>query len=172
MMIGLKIAYVFFLHFLADWALQSKYMSRNKSIKANVLLGHTSIHFIVFTIGMLLLMPFKSALIFSLANAVIHAIIDWYLWRVYKVSVFLRRKFLIPEEKWAEWNIEAPKHLEFTQLLSMIRNYDFTKQSTAEIEYLKKEFKYWDDFWFGFMLGLDQFFHAFTLAIIIGVMLL
>lgn len=171
MIVGLKIAYVFFLHFLADWALQSKYMSRNKSIKGEVLLGHASIHFAVFAIGMLLFLPLKSALLFSLANALIHSVIDWYLWRAYKISVFFRRTILIPKEKWEEWNI-VPKDLEFREFIRMLRSYDFNKQSTEEVEYLKKEFKYWDDFWFGFMLGLDQFLHAFTLALIIGTMLL
>ena len=38
--IGLKIAYAFVLHFVADWALQSKEMGRQKSNNFFVLLQH------------------------------------------------------------------------------------------------------------------------------------
>lgn len=170
LVIGLKIAYVFILHFVADWALQSKEMSRQKSNKLLVLLQHAGVHLAVFFFGALLFMSPANALMFSAANAAVHALIDWYLWRFYKLSVFIRRDKLIPQEKYEEWGI-APEDLSYKEYIEMLKNKDFT-QDTEEMTYLKEEFKYWDDYWFGFMLGFDQLLHAITLAFIIAIFII
>ena len=168
--IGLKIAYVFLLHFIADWALQPKEMSRQKSNKFLVLLQHAGVHLVVFFFGALIILNPAQALMFSAANAAVHAIIDWYLWRVYKLSVFYRREKLIPAEKYIEWGI-TPKELDYDDYKEMLKNQDFTKD-TPEMKYLKEDFKFWDDYWFGFMLGFDQFLHAATLAMVIAMFIL
>lgn len=170
MIVGLKIAYIFLLHFVADWALQSKYMSREKSNKLSVLLQHIGVHFIVFFFGGLLLLSPMQALMFSLANAVVHGVVDWYLWRFYKISVYVRRTKLIPAEKYKEWGIE-PRDLSYTEYMEMLKNQDFNEEN-EEIKYLKDQFKYWDDYWFGFMLGFDQLLHAATIAIIVALFIL
>lgn len=170
LIVGFKIAYVFLLHFIADWALQSKEMSRQKSNKLSVLLQHASVHLVVFFFGMLVILSPGQALIFSVANAAVHGLIDWYLWRLYKLSVFYRRDKLIPAEKYKEWRIE-PRQLSLKDYKEMIKNQDFTKDCD-EMRYLKTEFKFWDDYWFGFMLGLDQLLHAVTIAITIALIVL
>jgi len=170
LVIGLKIAYVFVLHFVADWALQSKEMSRQKSNKLLVLLQHAGVHLVVFFFGALILLNPAQALMFSAANAAVHAIIDWYLWRIYKLSVFYRRHKLIPAEKYEEWGI-TPKELDYKEYVEMLKNKDFS-QDTDEMKYLKTEFKFWDDYWFGFMLGFDQLLHAMTIAIVIALFIL
>jgi len=170
LIVGLKIGYIFILHFIADWALQSKEMSKEKSNKVLVLLQHAGIHLVVFFFGTLIILNPAQALMFSACNAAVHAIIDWYLWRTYKVSVFYRRHRLIPKEKYAEWNM-TPKEMTLSDYKEMMKNQDLT-QDTEEMAYLKTEFKYWDDYWFGFMLGFDQLLHAITIAIMIAMFIL
>jgi len=173
LVIGLKLAYVFVLHFIADWALQSKEMSRNKSLKFKVLLQHASIHLAVFSIGFLVITSLKFAVMFALANAVVHAFVDWYLWRAYKISVILRAHFLIPKEKWEEWGIPPIRVSNpFRGFSSHIK--ELMKMAIGEriMTYLTTEFKYWDDYLFGFMLGFDQMLHGVSLVIIFALMFL
>jgi hypothetical protein len=174
LVIGLKIAYTFVLHFTADWALQSKEMSRNKSLKLKVLLQHASIHLAVFSIGLLLITTLKFALMFALANAVVHAFIDWYLWRAYKISVILRAHLLIPFEKWQEWGKPATQLLKtpFQGYTAHIKDLMSTDIGDKIINYLMTEFKYWDDYLFGFMLGFDQMLHGVCIVIIFALMFL
>lgn len=171
MSIGLKLAWVFILHFIADWALQSKEMSRNKSLKVKVLLQHASIHLAVFSIGLLLIVPAQSALMFSLANAVVHAFVDWYLWRAYKISVILRKHLLIPKEKWDEWGM-APRKAKLQGFDSQVKELTSTDIGAKIMNYLMTEFKYWDDYFFGFMLGFDQMLHAVSLVLIFALLFL
>lgn len=167
---GLKIAYVFFLHFMADWALQSKEMGRQKSNKFTVLLAHAGIHFLVFFFGGLLIFNPMNALLFSAANAAVHGLVDWYLWRFYKISVYFRRHKLIPAEKYEEWGI-TPKDMSYQEYKQAFKD-QANIPDTEEMDYLRNEFKFWDDYWFGFMLGFDQLLHAATLAMIIAAFIL
>lgn len=172
--IGAKLALIFILHFIADWALQSKYMSRNKSLNIKVLLQHASIHLAVFAIGLLLITTPTLALMFSLVNAVVHAFVDWYLWRAYKVSVILRAHIIIPKEKWEEWGVPSPKPL-FYPIVGFGKAVKFLTASLLGekvMSYLTTEFKYWDDYLFGFMLGFDQMLHGISLVIIFALMFL
>lgn len=170
LLIGFKIAYAFVLHFVADWALQSKEMGREKSNKFLVLLQHAGVHLVVFFFGALIFLNPAQALMFSAANAAVHGIIDWYLWRFYKLSVFYRRDQLIPREKYEEWGVE-PEELSLKDYKEMIKNKDFTKD-TEEMKYLKTEFKFWDDYWFGFTLGFDQMLHAVHISMFVALFLL
>lgn len=70
------------LHFIADFILQSREMGKKKSQKFNWLVKHLCIQFLIFY-------PFTS-LQFSFVNALIHGIIDWYIWKAYKYSVVKR----------------------------------------------------------------------------------
>lgn len=169
--IGLKLAYVLVLHFVADWALQSKEMSRNKSLKVKVLLQHASIHLAVFSIGLLLITTLKYAVVFSLVNAVVHAFVDWYLWRAYKMSVIIRQHLLIPKEKWEEWGL-IPKRGSLFGFDRQVKELNSTPHGFKIMDYLMKEFKYWDDYLFGFMLGFDQMLHGVCLVIIFALMFL
>jgi len=84
----LLMAYCFLIHFIADFLLQSRDMAKNKSSNFTYLAVHAQILFVVFTIA---LFPFLGieALWFSLLNSIIHGIIDWHIWRVYK---WIKRK--------------------------------------------------------------------------------
>lgn len=72
----------FFLHFIADFILQSREMGKNKSSNWKYLLAHLSIQFLVF-------LPFFGWQ-FSLANAAIHGIIDKNIWNLYKIFTLYR----------------------------------------------------------------------------------
>jgi hypothetical protein len=171
LVIGLKLAYIFVLHFIADWALQSKEMSRNKSLKFKVLLQHASIHLAVFAIGLLVITSLKFAVMFSLANAVVHAFVDWYLWRAYKISVIIRQHLLIPKEKWEEWGLK-PKRGSISGFDSQMKELTETPHGSKIMDYLLREFKYWEDYLFGFMLGFDQMLHGVSLVIIFALLFL
>lgn len=170
LIIGFKIAYAFMLHFVADWALQSKEMGREKSNKFSVLLQHAGVHLVVFFFGALIFLNPAQALMFSAANAAVHAIIDWYLWRLYKLSVYHRRDKLIPQEKYEEWGV-TPKEMSYQEYIEMLKNKDFT-QVSEEMNWLKTEFKFWDDYWFGFTLGFDQMLHAIHISMFVALFLL
>ena len=85
MSIVVTLIYLMFLHFVADFLLQSRTMATNKSSSLKYLVQHVLIQFTVFTIGVFWLPP-----MYALANACIHGLIDWHIWRLYKFSVYLR----------------------------------------------------------------------------------
>ena len=94
------------LHFVADFVLQSREMALNKSAKKMVLLQHVGIHFVCFFIG-LLFFGLWEAFVISGINAVLHAIIDWNVWRGYKAVVPRRVEKGSPlwkNDEWQFWN--------------------------------------------------------------------
>ena len=170
LIVGLKIASVFVMHFIADWALQPRKMGKEKSTKFSVLLQHASVHLLVFFVGALIYLSPASALMFSAANAAVHSIIDWYLWRFYKLSVYYRRHSIIPKEKYDEWNIDV-KDLPYNDYIDMLKNKDIMKDS-EDMKWLKTEFKFWEDYWFGFTVGFDQMLHATHISIFMAMFIL
>jgi hypothetical protein len=86
------IVYLLFAHFVADFVCQSREMGQKKSEYAGWLFKHLSHQVIVFTILLSFIVddPGKVVL-FALANAAIHGVIDWYIWRLYKYSVIVRK---------------------------------------------------------------------------------
>lgn len=76
------IALLLSLHFLADFVLQSREMGKKKSQEPVWLFSHLAIQCMVF----MLFVGWK----FAIANAAIHGVIDWYIWRFYKLSVAWR----------------------------------------------------------------------------------
>ena len=83
------IAKLLVLHFLADFLLQPREMATKKSIDPHWLFAHLVIQFGVFCV-----VGWK----FALANAAIHGVIDWNIWRLYKLSVAKR----FPEFNWKD----------------------------------------------------------------------
>lgn len=75
------IAKLLCLHFLADFILQPREMGKKKSQEPKWLAGHLAIQFLIFSV-----VGWK----FALANAAVHGVIDWNLWRFYKLSVIKR----------------------------------------------------------------------------------
>ena len=82
----------FLSHYVADWVLQSPKMGREKSSKLSVLAMHISIIFGIIFLGTVYFLGVQEALKLSAINALTHAIIDWNIWRFYRVSVYLRNK--------------------------------------------------------------------------------
>jgi hypothetical protein len=62
-------------HFVSDFLLQTRRMGKEKSENENVLFMHIAIVFLCF-------LPFGWLL--SLANAMVHMLIDRHIWRAYK----------------------------------------------------------------------------------------
>lgn len=113
------------LHFIADFLLQSRQMGQKKSEQFKWLVAHLSIQFAVFFVGILSYLciyakvylmnflnnppgpgtPYEYILSFaifsfqfSILNTLIHGIIDWNIWKLYKVSVAFRNKDKSVEE--------------------------------------------------------------------------
>lgn len=128
---------VFLLHYLADWILQSPKMGREKSSKFKVLCTHILIIFITLFLGTLYFLNPLQALYLSLINALTHAIIDWNIWRLYRITVYLRHRKEIK---------------------------DMGKDRA--IAYLQRHWKYWLDPVFGHFLGFDQLLHFIILYLL------
>jgi hypothetical protein len=94
--------YLFVLHFIADFLLQSREMGKKKSVEFNWLAKHLAIQFAIFLVG-LSIFNVECTVEFAGLNAIIHGIIDWNIWKLYKVSVYLRDKTATPET-WKYWD--------------------------------------------------------------------
>ncbi len=139
----LILVWLLFLHFVGDFILQPRWMAERKSTEFTVLLKHLAVISVVFTIGAVVLDPMLFAT-FVLLNALIHGIIDWNIWSVYKWTVVQRctRQHELP----------------------------FHPTSDTLLEPQIKHFKYWNDSWFYNTIGLDQFLHGATIIILYGVL--
>ena len=80
------IALLLVTHFVADGLLQSREMGKKKSSEPIWLAKHLAIQFIAFLLATVFFTRY--ALPFALANAAIHGIIDWNLWRGYKLYAY------------------------------------------------------------------------------------
>lgn len=83
------IAYIIILHFLADFFISYKNMMLKRHEEPQVLFHHISIHYIVFSLGLLPIYG-MSAIWAAFLNCAIHAVIDWNIWTYYKYSVVWR----------------------------------------------------------------------------------
>ena len=68
-------------HLLADFLLQSRTMGKKKSEDVRWLAAHLGIQTACF-------LPF--GILFSLSNATVHGLIDWNIWKLYKLTVARR----------------------------------------------------------------------------------
>lgn len=140
-------SYCLFLHFVADFLLQSREMGKKKSQEFHWLLQHLIIQFFIMYMGCLFVMEPHIAFRLSLLNAVIHGVVDWNIWRGYKYFVFRRLKketeqFGSTEQEKAAWIVESGKN-----------------------------WQYWEDHWFYTTIGFDQLLHGVTLLCLLGVLL-
>lgn len=127
------IAYALFLHFVADFVLQSRDMGKRKSIEFKVLLDHCSIQWLTIFLGLSIVMPFYDAAAISILNALIHGVIDWNIWRIYK------------------WNAEQ-------RIVKSVK-----PQDLHNLKDIRANFKYWEDHMFYCTIGADQLLHSLTL---------
>ncbi len=86
------LAIMFTCHFIADFLLQSREMGKTKSTKFKVLLAHIGIQYSILFIGLIFFIGPEFAFKISGLNALVHGVIDWYIWRGYKWSVYSRIK--------------------------------------------------------------------------------
>lgn len=138
--------YLFFLHFLSDFILQSRKMGQKKSSSPVWLLKHISIIFVTFVIGVMIYWNYNNDVVpsenwddnlfflltpldimkMSFKNAGIHLIIDATLWNIYGLLLVWR-----------------------------------TGQSR---DFLRNNYNFMGDKWFFYTIGFDQFLHLATLA--------
>ena len=161
---GLLLAYMMLIHFIADFLLQSREMGKNKSVYFPVLLQHVSIQLAAFAF---LLTPFlgpKLAIIFAVSNAIIHGVIDWYIWRLYKLSVANRLlKILEEDDTCKEWpGFESQAHHD----MAMLGN----ASDEEKVRLAAASWRFWEDHWFYTTIGLDQLLHALTIIFLFSVL--
>lgn len=129
------VIYLAFLHLIADFVLQDREMGKKKSEKLQVLVHHCFFQFWVFY-GGLILLDYDSGAIykFVLLNALVHGVIDWNIWRVYK--------------KFTMWQVKLGKR----------------QNLTGRQGHQNTEYRYWDDHYFYLTIGIDQFLHLATIV--------
>lgn len=135
------------IHFVADFLLQSREMGQKKSSEPAWLFYHLGIQYFMFTSGLMFFVGPILAVKFALFNTLIHGIIDWNIWRLYKVSAYLRIQ-----------NIVAKKHGIWTQ----------PPEEDVNIKAETAAWKYWEDHWFYTTIGLDQALHMATIVALLG----
>lgn len=81
------LAYLFFLHFIADFVLQSREMGKRKSTDLWYLTYHVIIQMTVMFLGTYFVLGDVKAFHFATLNGIIHGVIDWNVWKMYKYYV-------------------------------------------------------------------------------------
>lgn len=142
------IAKLLILHFIADGLLQSREMGKKKSQEFKWLAKHLLIQLTVFFTALCLfgVSPLH-ALYFSLANAGIHGVIDWNIWRGYKLHAYYKIV--------RELNADP----------------EMGPATPAKIKYRSTTFQYWEDPWFFHTILFDQMLHGLTYVYLAGLFL-
>lgn len=115
----LILSYLMLLHFIGDFLLQSREMGTKKSEELRWLIAHVGTYGSVLFIGAV---PIISHVVFLpvtffLIVIGVHAVQDWFIWRVYKLSV-VKRGFGSSFEYWKDkWFYTT---IGFDQLLHVI----------------------------------------------------
>ena len=139
------IIYLLFLHFIADFILQSREMGKKKSESFEWLARHLAIQLTVFFFG---LGMSTDAFYFAGANAIIHGVIDWNIWKLYKYSAHYRIvKYLKSLTVYGNDPEDSPAY-------------------KAAYDNWVKKWEYWNDHWFYTTIGFDQLLHASTLVLL------
>lgn len=135
----MELVYLLLLHFVADFLLQNREMGQKKSEDFKWLFYHISIQFIIFAVGGFLV--FENPFPFAILNALVHGLIDWNIWKLYKMSVYVRTTEEREEHKGSleDW-----------------------------MKHLKSTWKYWEDHWFYATIGFDQLLHTITIVLLYG----
>ena len=109
-MLWFILAWLLVTHFIADFLLQSREIAKGKSEKLALLMQHASVIFI-FTAASVSLLSIVlwtnfynwSIWLFALVYSVIHAVQDWFIWRLYKRIIKKEAKKLVMPETFAYW---------------------------------------------------------------------
>ena len=111
------LVYLFALHFIADFLLQTRDMATKKSSDINVLAAHCGIQLLVICAGLTLFTSASQAFYMAFFNALIHGVIDWHIWKGYKLSVAKR----FPELNWKDpYQVSVYKYWEDSWFYSTI----------------------------------------------------
>ncbi len=138
------LAKLFVLHFIADFILQPREMGKKKSTEWRWLAAHLSIQFVIF-----LFVGWK----FALENAIIHGVIDWNVWRLYKL--------------YAHMSIEKSVSVEYCAKL--LDDHMMTQEERKTLYDSKViGWQYWEDHLFYTTIGFDQLLHMLTLYYLSG----
>ena len=78
---SIVLPWLFILHFIADFLLQSRQIATKKSENFRYLSEHCLILLFTFVLGIGWI---SNGVLLSLTNMIVHGIIDWNIWRVYK----------------------------------------------------------------------------------------
>lgn len=99
----LDFAILFSFHFIFDFLLQSRTTAKNKSSNMRYLLGHLfCIMFGILLAGMFFESMTPSQVFkFALINTILHGLIDWNIWNVYKLTVI--KRFPVATDKFEFW---------------------------------------------------------------------
>lgn len=140
------LAYLVFLHFIADFILQSREMGKKKSEDIGYLSIHLLIQFLVILIGVTPFFDRELSLGIAISNTIIHGIIDFSIWRVYKFTALCRiaseaKEFHCTDVERKKWIAESARN-----------------------------WQYWEDHWFYTFIGLDQMLHVLTLIGIVSLL--
>lgn len=139
---------MFVLHFIADFLLQSREMGTKKSSEVYWLAKHLAIQWTVFAVCLLPWLHEK-AIYFATLNALIHGLIDWNVWKLYKFSAYVRIMKIVTK-----------KHGTWTQ----------PPEEDVNIKAEIVAWKYWEDHVFYSTIGFDQMLHAITIIYLYGVL--
>lgn len=155
------LAYMMLIHFVADFLLQSREMGKNKSIYFKVLLQHVGIQFGMFALFLSPFLGIKLAIAFAALNGLVHGVIDWYIWKGYKLYAF---KTIVKEirqeivEKFGD-----PSWVDDKSLVEVIAPERFKEKVAG--------WKFWEDHWFFATIGLDQLLHTLTIILVYSILL-
>jgi hypothetical protein len=138
--------FLFIAHFIADFLLQDRDMAQNKSRRFSVLVRHAAIHWLVVLGCAAHVLPPLTAILLTTINALLHGLVDWFIWKAYKA-------FAIKRAKDYQSHNDEPHPLMAPD---------------------GRTWRYWEDSWFFKTIGLDQLLHmlgllaAYNLALIIA----
>ena len=127
--------------------MQSREMGQKKSSEFRWLLKHLTIQWLFFAFGLVYFVGPIVAIAFATLNALVHGVIDWYIWRGYKLYVWkkLVKKY---EDKYPDRKLAAPNY--------------------AKAEAMS--YPYWEDHLFYSTIGLDQLLHCLTIIALFGLL--
>lgn len=157
------LAYLFVLHFIADFIFQSREMGQKKSSEWRWLARHLLIQFSFFLFGLGFASLFtdhltaQAIVLIPILNTLVHGIIDWNIWRLYKLSAGYRIKQQIYKDE--EWSGERFAGIPSEEYMAKRMKEEATK------------WQYWNDHWFYTTIGFDQLLHALTIIFLVEIFL-
>lgn len=143
-------------HLIGDFFLQGREIAKQKSENLKALGQHVlTVSLVMYVFLMVVTLDFYYALVFSVANGVIHGLIDWNIWKSYKAYAISMIKKAAQEE--------ASR----VRLTLVGKSKNQTRGEKIDILLkAKQNFKFWEDHWFYVTIGVDQWLHAVTIVIL------